>query len=102
MILPVDQPGVEYRGTIENVSAGGMLLHADIVLPLYAEFEARIYPDVSPAFRARARVVHCTARGIGCCFSHLTAQARLYLDLWLGRSGGLPGVTGEIDSGSSK
>jgi hypothetical protein len=98
-VTPTNSALKGFWARADNVSHGGMFLRTAVRLPLYTELEAKITPEHLPTFRAKARVVRARdGEGIGCCFSHLTAQSRLYLEMWLGRSGGLPTVTGVIES----
>jgi hypothetical protein len=84
-------------GQARNVSVGGLFVQTDDEIPLYAPLDLLIYPGAEPAFRARAIAVQRRGGGVGICFARISAQARLHLERWLGRSGGLQPVSGVIE-----
>ena len=98
-VLVIPRDGTEgFWAKARDISRGGMFIRTDRWLPVYAELRTKILPDETHAIHATVRVVrHCEGEGVGCCFVHLPAQSTVHLDRLLGKTGGLPPISGVIE-----
>ncbi len=83
--------------TIDNVSMGGMFVHSPVALEVDEILRVKVVPRDETHFRAKCRVVYVIQGvGFGCAFVEITPPSEFRLARWLGRSGGLPPVSGSI------
>ncbi|MCC6747140.1 MAG: PilZ domain-containing protein [Deltaproteobacteria bacterium] len=103
LVIPKENERPRFWAEVRDISRGGMFLATEEPIPEDTVFWAKIVPRNAPAVRALARVVHTHhPKGVGCSFVDLSSAARQSLDVWLGRTGGLPAVSGVIDPGGSR
>ena len=98
-VLVIPRNGAEsFWAKARDISRGGMFIRTDRWLPVDAELRTQILPDETTTIHATARVVRrCEGEGVGCCFVHLPAQSTVRLDRLLGKTGGLPPISGVIE-----
>jgi hypothetical protein len=102
LVIPKDEEEHQrFWASADNISSGGMFINTSHKLPLYSELRAKIVPrEGGVSVHATARVVReSEGTGVGCCFVHMAENSAFWLNQWLGRTGGLPAVSGTI-SGS--
>ena len=97
-VLVIPRDGASFWAKARDISRGGMFIRTDRWLPVDAELRTKILSDETVLIHATARVVRrCEGEGVGCCFVHLPAQSTVRLDRLLGKTGGLPPISGVIE-----
>jgi hypothetical protein len=98
LVIPENEEHQRFWASADNISSGGMFINTSHKLPLYSELRAKIVPrEGGVSVHATARVVReSEGTGVGCCFVHMAENSSFWLNQWLGRTGGLPSVSGTI------
>jgi len=99
LVIAKDGQPDRFWAATRDISRGGMFVITTNRICPGAELTTKIVPRDSHPIRAGARVVRSAEGvGFGCCFVDLSPRSSVVLDRWLGRSGGLPPVSGTIET----